>query len=103
VLSQHLDGQYLDEAVAIEANSRISTPHAPNYILDQAALTVMPPEWIAQLRFAAAQGNDANGLKLIAQIPPEHSSLIKALTDLVEKYQFDRLITLIQSIDLGDL
>jgi len=103
VLSQHLDGQYLDEAVAIEANSRISTPHAPNYILDQAALTVMPPEWIAQLRFAAAQGNDANGLKLIAQIPPEHSSLIKALTNLVEKYQFDRLITLIQSIDLGDL
>ena len=103
VLFQHLGGQYLDEAVAIEASSQISTPHAPNYMLDPAALIVMPTEWIAQLRFAAAQGNDAHSLTLIAQIPPEHPSLIKALTDLVEKYQFDQLTTLMQSIDLGDL
>ena len=103
VLSQHLGGQYLDEAVATEANSQISTPRKPNYILDSVALTIMPAEWIAQLRFAAAQGNDAKSLKLIAQIPPEHSSLIEALTDLVEKYQFDQLTALMQSTDLGNL
>ena len=99
VLSEHLGGQYLDEAVATEATLRIPTPREPNFILDSAALAIMPTEWVAQLRFAAAQGNDAQGLKLIAQIPTEHPLLIKALTDLVEKYQFDQLAALMQPID----
>lgn len=56
----------------------------------------MPAEWIAQLHYAAAQGNDTESLKLIAQIPSEQASLTAALSRLVETYQFDQLMELTQ-------
>jgi len=103
VLSKHLDLQFPeDEAEA--GSSRYPqgfVPHStipePNYKVDAAALAVMPVEWIAQLHFTAAQGSDVGSLKLIAQIPPEYTSLIKALNNLVEQYQFDQLVALTQS------
>ncbi|MBD3884651.1 GAF domain-containing protein [Phormidium tenue FACHB-886] len=101
VLFQHLNVLSSDE-VLVEPISGNSTPHAA-YSVDPVALATMPPEWIAQLRFAAAQGNDATSLSLIAQISPEHHSMIKALTNLVETYQFDRLLTLIQLTSSKDL
>ena len=103
VLSKHLNVQYFNEAVKA-GSSRYPqgvaphlTPPEPHYKLEAIALSIMPAAWIAQLRFAAAQGSDVESLKLIAQIPTEHTSLIKALNNLVEKYQFDRLVTLTQS------
>lgn len=93
VLFRHLDAQYLYKAVGTIAPL---TPREPTYRFDAATLTIMPAEWIAQLHFTAAQGNDVESLKLIAQIPPERTSLIKALNKLVENYQFDRLIMLTQ-------
>jgi PAS domain S-box-containing protein len=93
VLFRHLDAQYLYKDVGTIAPL---TPREPNYRLDAATLAIMPAEWIAQLHFTAAQGNDVESLKLIAQIPPEQTSLIKALNKLVENYQFDRLIMLTQ-------
>jgi len=100
VLSKHLDVQYPDEVT--EAIAPDLTPRKPNYSLDAIALSIMPAEWIAQLHFTAAQGSDVESLKLIAQIPPEQTFLIKALNNLVEKYQFDQLIILTQSTNLKD-
>ncbi len=94
VLFKHLDAQYLHKAVGTIAPL---TPREPVYCPDASALTIMPTAWIAQLHFTAAQGNDVESLKLIAQIPPKYTSLIKALSNLVEKYQFDQLIMLTQS------
>ncbi len=129
VLSRHLNVQYLEEAIdheaidheatddeatddeAIEAGSsrypqgvvsHLTLPE-PHYRLEAIALTIMPVAWIAQLRFAAAQGSDFECFKLIAQIPLEHTSLIKALNNRVEKYQFDQLMTLTESIYLENL
>ncbi|MBD2388375.1 GAF domain-containing protein [Cylindrospermum sp. FACHB-282] len=95
-LAKHLGVQYLYAATPSEAIVPNSLLHQPDYVLDGAALAIMPADWIAQLHFAVAQGNDASSLNLIAQIPPEHTSLIEALTKLIETYQFDQLIALTQ-------
>ena len=96
VLSHHLGIRFEDEprndgAVALPAMAQA----APQVNAD--ALTVMPPPWVAQLHAAAAQGNDSTSLQLIAQIPPEHGALIDALSQLVETYSFDQLMTLTQA------
>ena len=90
VVSEHLGVQYLYNAVADELD--ISIP--AEFVLDTAAINVMPTEWVAQLHDAAAQGNDLKCLQLVAQIPPERTALIEALTHWVEIYQFDRLMVL---------
>lgn len=94
VLTQHLgwqNGERTGAAPPVLKPAASRRSHPP---LDASALAIMSTEWIAQFRFAAAQGNDATSLKLIAQIPRQHDSLIEALTSLVESYQFDRLLTL---------
>ena len=93
VLSEHLGVQYLHSEVAID-KADISIP--TEFILDAVALAVMPTAWIAQLHDAAAQGNDLKCLQLVAQIPPERTELVEALTHWVEIYQFDQLMALTQ-------
>ncbi|MCY7285608.1 MAG: response regulator [Cyanobacteria bacterium CAN_BIN43] len=101
VLSKHLDLQFSKDTTSAIAPPSMAPE--PNYKVDAAALAVMPVEWIAQLHFTAAQGSDVGSLKLIAQIPPEYTSLIKALNNLVEQYQFDQLVALTQSKSLENL
>ncbi len=106
ILTKYLGVQYCYEAGAIaqagaaNASSTNSTQPQPDYMLDAAALSIMPSEWIAQFHNAAAQGNDEVSLKLIHQIPSEQSSLIAGLTQLVETYQFDQLIAIAQPTTL---
>lgn len=101
-LSKHLGVQYPSEATETEATLSRSASYQPDDRLDLAPLAAMSDEWMAQLCFAAAQGNDAASLRLVAQIPAEHTSLIRKLTNLIEKYQFDQLITFIQSTSSKD-
>jgi two-component system, sensor histidine kinase and response regulator len=94
-LSRHLGVQCLYE---IASTDTIDAQASPNHLLNSNDLTIMSNEWIEQLYYAAAQGNDATGLQLIAQIPTENTKLIEALTHLVENYQFDKLMVLTQPI-----
>jgi CheY-like chemotaxis protein len=95
-LSHHLQIKYLHKPTATNQITPNSLEHQPEFILDTHALDIMPDEWIAQLYFAAAQGNDTRCLHLIEQIPPEHTLLIAALNILIETYQFDHLMQLTQ-------
>ncbi|WP_242039627.1 GAF domain-containing protein [Anabaena sphaerica] len=95
-LSQHLQIQYLHKSNSVNEISPNSLAHKPEFILNTVALGIMSDEWMAELYFAAAQGNDSRCLHLINQIPPEHTALITALTRLIETYQFDQLMTLTQ-------
>jgi hypothetical protein len=80
-----------------DGNITLNTISFPSeYVLDEMALAIMPTEWINELHFAAVQGNDMSSLHLIAQIPSEQTSLIAALTGLIESYQFDKLMLLTQ-------
>jgi CheY-like chemotaxis protein len=97
ILSQYLQVEYIYESNSVREVTN-SLPHQSDFILDDAALAIMSIEWIQQLNFAAAQGNDTKCFNLISQIPPEQTSLIEALTKIIDSYQFDQLITLTQAI-----
>jgi hypothetical protein len=57
---------------------------------------VMPERWREQLHQAATQVDAELVLQLIRQIPSEHDTLALALTELVNHYRFDRLVTITQ-------
>jgi signal transduction histidine kinase/DNA-binding response OmpR family regulator len=97
ILSQYLQIEYLYESTSEKTNNSYSITNKSNAILDREDLAIMPIEWTRQLYAAAAQGNDSRCIDLIAQIPPEQTSLIINLTRLIESYQFDKLMLLIQS------
>lgn len=102
-LALHLGVQYLYEATSTEAIAPNSLLRQLDCVLNPAALAIMPVDWIAQLHLAAALGNDASSLNLVAQIPSEHTSLIEALTRLIETYQFDQLMALTQPTQSEDV
>ncbi|MBD2460168.1 GAF domain-containing protein [Oscillatoria sp. FACHB-1407] len=93
-LSEQLGVQFVYQPLTLNESA---APKPPTIALSADALAFMPPSWINQFHLAVAQGSDVLSLKLIAQIPREHVSLIATLTQLVENYQFDQLITLTQS------
>lgn len=61
-------------------------------------LQVMSSDWIDQLQQAATRVNSKQVLKLIEQIPPEHTHLANALTALVNNFSFEEIVELTQAI-----
>jgi len=57
-------------------------------------LSVMPPEWVAQLHEAVLCANDELILQMIAQIPETEANLAHSLTDLVNSFRLDLLFDL---------
>ncbi|WP_353932702.1 GAF domain-containing protein [Okeanomitos corallinicola TIOX110] len=94
-LSEHLQIQFLYQK-HLENENIQTTTEQPEFILDSTVLGIMPSEWINELNFAAAQGNDDRCIELVAEIPTAQTSLIAALTKLIEHYQFDQLMILTQ-------
>ncbi len=59
-------------------------------------LSQMPPEWLAKVYEAASECCDDIILELIEEIPPEQTALVNAMTDLIENFQFKKIIKLTQ-------
>lgn len=59
-------------------------------------LSAMPEFWIKQLHQAAVRVNAKEILQLITEIPPSHSNLRDALTELTEQFCFEEIVALIQ-------
>ncbi|TAF02800.1 MAG: GAF domain-containing protein [Nostocales cyanobacterium] len=98
-LADHLQIVYLHESNSVREIKPKSLDHQSQYIFDHTSLSIMPNDWISELYFASAQGNDSRCLEIIEQIPAEHTALIAALTKLIETYQFDQLMTLTQAVN----
>jgi len=97
ILSQYLGVEYSKNTTGETVSDATDASVSPSdYTLDANDLTMMSSEWIEQLHYAASSCNDGLSLSLIDQIPEEQSQLIEALSELVETYQFDQLITLTQ-------
>lgn len=62
--------------------------------LTPALVAKMPGEWREQLYQAAQQVDAEQILLLIDEIPPEEAVLSQTLTDLVNHYRFDRILSL---------
>jgi PAS domain S-box-containing protein len=99
-ISQHLGVQYIYEAnnVAHSEQAEVIPDELLGcaFKLSASSLQVMPAHWVQQLYHAASQGSDLLLLQLIEQIPPQHSSLAIALTNLMENFRFDKIMELSQ-------
>ncbi|MBD2743389.1 MHYT domain-containing protein [Coleofasciculus sp. FACHB-1120] len=96
-MNKYLGVQYLYEEEALPTESRNQNlQEAPESDIPL-QLATMPSEWIQQLHYAASQGSDFLLIQLLQEIPPENSFVINALTNLVENFQFEQIMELIQS------
>jgi two-component system sensor histidine kinase/response regulator len=57
-------------------------------------LKMMSAEWRSQMQQAALVGRDRQMLDLIQAIPESHASVAKAFTQMVENFEFDRIVEL---------
>lgn len=100
-MTQHLGVRYLYRSPHLDSqgsdHSLISLPHSilPPHEL-QAALTIMPVDWLAQLHQAATKVNARLIYQLLTQIPTAHAQLAHALSHLVNNFCFAEIVTLTQ-------
>ncbi|MCL1471916.1 PAS domain S-box protein [Argonema antarcticum] len=94
-ISQHLGVEYIYEQEDLIANAMQQTDFLPEADL-VSLLSEMSAEWIAQLYHAAVQCSDELILDLLEQIPPEKSTLVDAITDLANNFQFEKIMQLTQ-------
>lgn len=92
-LAQYLGVNYIYEDDRQGEGTTAESPSVP-FALEASSLRIMSDEWIGRLHQAAVECSDDRILELIAQVPPQHSSLAKALTELSQNFLFDRIIEL---------
>lgn len=85
-MAEQLGIQYLYEAESASQSTE------PNFDLPN--LDSMPNDWINSLRLAAIAVDAEKILQLIEEIPGDRADLAKALTELVNNYCFDEIISL---------
>jgi two-component system, sensor histidine kinase and response regulator len=98
-IAQHLGVEYLYE----KDPSRAAQPEisASNAVLNMDLLKVMTPAWVERLHLVASQGNDLEILKMIKDIPAEFAISVKALKNLAENFQFDKIIDAIAELQVS--
>lgn len=96
-IAYHLDIDYLYEAASEQA-ANYSSQAASYHTLNIEVLDLMPSNWIEKLNLAAIQGNDLEILKLIKDIPPDHSKLANTLNYLAENFLFDKITDAIAQV-----
>ncbi|WP_052055389.1 hybrid sensor histidine kinase/response regulator [Myxosarcina sp. GI1] len=67
-----------------------------NFVLEPAALTIMPGDWLARLEQAAAELDEEIVAELLQQIPDKHALLARALQDKVNDFDFDDIVKLVE-------
>ncbi|MBW4682692.1 MAG: PAS domain S-box protein [Microcoleus vaginatus WJT46-NPBG5] len=94
-IAQHLGVRYIYEEDDQSDSPQLEAPRK----LTPQDLSVMSPEWIAQLHQAILCADEALILKLIKQIPAAESSLAHTLTDLLNNFRLDLLFDLTQEFN----
>ena len=91
-MAEHLGVRYVYEELALpderDGDTQAQTALTP------ANLAVLPPDWIADLRQAAMQGEAERVLELVGQIESEYTLLARTLTQLVCEFRFDKIVAL---------
>ncbi|MEL6381198.1 MAG: ATP-binding protein [Cyanobacteria bacterium J06626_18] len=99
-MAQYLGIQYVyaeDQETEVNALGTRNNGTSPATKLSPTSLQSMPSDWVEQLSQAAIRADAEDLRNLIRQIPSEHANLAKALTILVEQFQFEELIELVDS------
>ncbi|WP_341531685.1 AAA family ATPase (plasmid) [Nostoc sp. UHCC 0302] len=89
-ISQHLGVRYI-------YNEAVNTPPADQnkpYILTPTALSVLGADLVEQLHSSAIRVDGKQILKIIEQISHNHADIASSLTDLVDNFCFEEIVTL---------
>lgn len=90
-IHQHLDVNYVYE------QTTASTPPSPtpSHSLTPDSLAVLPPDWLQAFHQATMVGDIDLMLSLIEEIRTPHESLANALAELTNRFELEKLLTLI--------
>ena len=88
-IQQHLAVEYLYQENAVD---RDCLETAPTFTLTPDSLKVMSPAWLQQFEQAATELDEIGLQKLVRQIPSEHSHLKQPLVNLIDNFQFERIL-----------
>ncbi|AFY34621.1 ATP-binding protein [Calothrix sp. PCC 7507] len=94
-VSEHLGVKYISQL----ETANITVASQQTQVLPSEAellrhLSQMPPEWLGNLRHAAASCSDGMILELLGQIPADQSQLLRLFRDLANNYQFEKIMEL---------
>lgn len=95
-IATHLNVAYRYAAQTEDAQQTPAHPHPSSVILHPSSLQVMPVEWRSQFRQAICRLNPHQCLELIQQVPSMYPDLAGALTDLVNHFEFEILLKLVE-------
>lgn len=88
-MTKYLGVRYIYEKtqpLSLQTAREVTTSH----------LSVMPTEWLAELHQAAMCARSKRIKTLIQEIPEEHSLLMEGLTDLVNNFDYEKILALTQ-------
>nr|RNJ66638.1 MAG: hybrid sensor histidine kinase/response regulator [Leptolyngbya sp. IPPAS B-1204] len=88
-IAAHLSVRYIYAASERVAAAEPTEPDSLPSL--EAALALMPVDWVRTLRQTALQLDGKQILQLIEQIPATQTLLIHSLTDLVNNFRFDKI------------
>lgn len=91
-ISSHLGVEYVYEQEAQLPENQRSSQSNPKSADMAVEIANMPTEWVQQLYHAALLCSSSQVEKAIAQLPEDNSSLAVFLKNLVENFQFERLM-----------
>ncbi len=102
-ISQYLGVRYryADETSIISRDpsaTAVASLVSPSPTVTATDLSIMPAEWVANLRQAALCTDDEWILQLIAEIPDTHPAIAQTLLALVNRFRFDEIIQLTTQI-----
>ena len=104
-IAQYLGVRYVYEELSPQiSTSQVTVPRGEpspkldsSFVLQPSSFQIMPLEWINSLYQEADSVNDEEIFRLLEQIPPTHSTLAKAIADLIKNFRYDRIIDLIEA------
>lgn len=94
-ISQHLGAVYLYEEEP--TTPKPAAANTPDSLLDdelKSYLAQMPAAWLERVHSAARDGSDDAILEVLEEIPDIHQRLEKALADLANNFQFQKIMEL---------
>jgi PAS domain S-box-containing protein len=92
---RHLGVSFTYEEITATPEKKSPEPLA----LNTADLADLPKDWLENLSQALVEGDLESITTLIEQVHPQNEDLATALMTLANQYQFEKLLTFIQSLD----
>jgi signal transduction histidine kinase/DNA-binding response OmpR family regulator len=93
-VGEHLGVKYISPVETVNTAASQETEIFPSEAELIWHLSQMPPQWLRNIRHAAASCSDDMILELLEQIPPEKSQIFRLFRDLANNYQFEKIMEL---------